>query len=59
MSFLLILLLYIVFTVLIAKYIGIGRQIGYEKSVFWSIMLSPIIGLIITLLSPRVSGNSI
>lgn len=59
MSFLLIFLLYIVFTVLIAKYISVGRQIGYGKSVFWSIILSPVIGLIITLLSPRVSGNSI
>lgn len=54
MSFLLIFLLYIVFTVLIAKYIGKGRQIGYEKSVFWSIILSPVIGLIITLFSPKV-----
>lgn len=37
----------------IAYYIGGKRLIGYGKSVFWSVLLSPIIGLIITLASPR------
>ena len=39
---------------LIAQYIGKKREIGYGKSVFWSIVLSPIIGLIITLSSKRL-----
>ena len=38
----------------IAQYIGTKRKIGYGKSVFWSIVLTPIIGLIITLSSKKV-----
>jgi uncharacterized membrane protein YhaH (DUF805 family) len=40
---------------LIALYIGKKREIGYGKSVFWSIVLSPIIGLIVTLSSKRLT----
>jgi len=36
---------------LVAKYIGEKREIGYGKSVFWSILLSPIVGFIITKMS--------
>jgi hypothetical protein len=39
---------------LIAQHIGRKRKIGYGKSIFWSIVLGPILGLIITLSSKRV-----
>ncbi|GJM17689.1 MAG: hypothetical protein DHS20C13_30160 [Thermodesulfobacteriota bacterium] len=48
-----IIALYIVLTHLVAKYIGAKREIGYGKSVFWSILFSPIIGFIITRLSKQ------
>ena len=48
-----IILLYIVLTHLIAKYIGTKREIGYGMSIFWSILLSPIIGFMITILSKK------
>jgi len=41
-------------THLIAKHIGAKREIGYGKSVFWSMVLSPIIGLIITKMSKQI-----
>jgi len=50
-----IIALYIVLIHLVAKYIGEKREIGYGKSVFWSILLSPIIGFIITILSKRTA----
>jgi len=43
----LIIALYIVLTHLVAKYIGAKRKIGYGKTVFWSLMISPIIMAII------------
>jgi Na+-driven multidrug efflux pump len=46
-----IIALYIVLTHLVAKYIGEKREIGYGKSVFWSILLSPIVGFVITKMS--------
>ncbi len=48
-----IIVLYIVLTQLIAQYIGAKREIGYGGSVFWSILLTPIIGFIITILSKQ------
>ncbi len=42
----------------IAQYIGTKRKIGYGKSVFWSIVLSPLIGLVITLLSEKKNPES-
>ena len=45
---------YIVLTHLIAKHIGAKREIGYGKSVFWSILFTPIIGLIITKMSKPI-----
>lgn len=39
----------------IAQYIGRKRKIGYGKSVFWSIVLGPLFGLIITLWSRRLT----
>jgi len=50
----LIIALYIVITHLIAQYIGTKRKIGYGKSIFWSILLSPLIGFIITTLSKPI-----
>lgn len=50
----LIIVLYIVLTHLIAQYIGTKRKIGYGKSVLCSILLSPVIGLLITLLSKKI-----
>jgi hypothetical protein len=47
-----------VFTYLIAKYIGTHRQIGYSKSIYWCILLSPIIGLFIVLSSPKLSEKT-
>jgi Na+-driven multidrug efflux pump len=49
-----IIVVYIVLTHLIAKHIGAKRKIGYGKSVFWSILLTPIIGLIITKMSKPI-----
>ena len=49
-----IIVLGIVITHSIAQYICTKRKIGYGKSVFWSIVLTPIIGLIITLSSKKI-----
>ena len=49
----LIAIVYVVLTHIIAQYIGTKRKIGYGKSVFWSILFSPVIGLVITLLSEK------
>jgi len=37
---------------LVAHYVGKKRRIGYGKTVFWSVLFSPLIGLIIASLSP-------
>lgn len=57
MSYILILImaLYIVLAHLVAKHIGEKREIGYGESVFWSILFSPIIGFIITVLSKKTA----
>ena len=49
-----IIVVYIVLTHLIAKHIGEKREIGYGKSVFWSLAFTPIIGLIITKMSKPI-----
>jgi len=49
-----VIVLYIATTHLIAQYIGTKRNIGYGRSILWSILFSPIIGLIITLLSKKI-----
>lgn len=38
---------------LIPKYIGKDRQIGYQKSAILCLLLTPIIGGIITITSPK------
>jgi hypothetical protein len=48
---------YFVLTHLIAQYIGTKRKIGYGQSVLWSILFSPVIGLIATLLSKPVNES--
>ena len=53
-----ILLIFIAATHLIAEYIGTKREIGYGQSVFWSIVLSPIIGLAITLCSKKIKTET-
>ena len=45
-------LAYLLTTHFIARYMGEKRRIGYGKSVLWSILFSPVVGLIITALSP-------
>lgn len=45
---------YIFSTHLIAQYLGTKRKIGYGKSVLWSILFSPVIGLIITKSSQKI-----
>jgi len=49
-----IIVVYIVLTHLIAKHIGAKREIGYGRSVFWSVLFSPIIGIIITKMSKQI-----
>ncbi|MGQ7869612.1 hypothetical protein [Sunxiuqinia sp. sy24] len=51
-----IFVVYIVLTHLIAKYIGAKRKIGYGKSVFWSLVLTPIVGLPIALMSKPIDA---
>jgi len=53
-SWIVIIVVYIVLTHLIAKHIGAKREIGYGKSVFWSMLFTPIIGLIITKMSKPI-----
>ncbi len=49
-----IIMLYLALTHLIAQYIGTKRKIGYGKSILCSILLSPVIGFIITSLSKPI-----
>ena len=53
-SWIVIIVVYIVLTHLIAKHIGAKREIGYGKSVFWSMVFTPIIGIIITKMSTPI-----
>lgn len=47
-------LIYLHATALVAQVFGAKREIGYRKSVYWCIVLTPIIGLIVTLSSPKI-----
>ena len=49
-----VIVLYVIFAHLIAQNFGTKRKIGYGKSILWSILLSPIIGLLITLSSKPI-----
>lgn len=46
--------IYLHATALVAQAFGTHREIGYRKSVYWCIVLTPVIGLVVTLLSPRI-----
>jgi hypothetical protein len=52
-------ILYFVLSHLIAQYIGTKREIGYGMSVFWSIVFSPVIGLIVTMLSKKIVKHEV
>ncbi len=54
LTWILIIIAYIIATHLIAKYIGTKRRIGYGKSVFWSVLFSPFVGFIVTIMSSRI-----
>ena len=54
-GWIIIIALWIVLTHVVAKYIGSKREIGYGKSVFWSILLTPIIGFIIAIISEQTN----
>jgi len=43
----LIIALYIVLTHLVAKHLGEKRKIGYGKTVFWSLAITPVIMFLI------------
>ena len=49
-----VIVLYVIVAHLIAQKIGTKRKIGYGKSILWSILFSPIIGLLITLSSKPI-----
>jgi hypothetical protein len=52
-----IIVLYFVLSHSVAEYIGKKRKIGYGQSILWSILFSPIIGLIVTLLSKPIKDE--
>jgi len=52
-----IIAIFIIATHLIAEHIGKKRKIGYNQSIFWSVLFSPIVGLIITLMSKRIDAQ--
>ena len=53
-TWIVIIVVYIVLTHLIAKHIGAKREIGYGKTVFWSLMISPIIMYFVAKSSPLI-----
>ena len=57
-SWILIVIGYFLFSHLIAQYIGAKREIGYGKSVFFSVLFSPLLGLLITLSSKKLSTEA-
>ena len=52
-GYLIFLIVYGILTHLIAERLGTRRRIAYGDSVFWSVLLTPIIGFIVTILSPE------
>jgi hypothetical protein len=48
--------IYLIFCLLIGL-LGNKRKIGFGWAFFWSLFLSPVIGLIITLISRKISPN--
>lgn len=58
MDYLLILvaLAYFLISHLIAHFIGTKRVIGYGKSIFYSVLWTPLFGLLITLFSKKLES---
>jgi hypothetical protein len=46
--------IYLHATALVAQVFGAHREIDYRKSVYWCIVLTPIIGLIVNLASRKI-----
>jgi len=53
----LLIAVYITLAHIIAQYIGTKRKIGYGKSILFSILFSPVIGLIVTLASKKIENK--
>ena len=51
-------ILWIIFAVLVGL-LGEKRKIGFGWALFWSIILSPLIGLVVVLLSDKKSNNKV
>lgn len=49
--------LFFVLTHLVAEKIGDKREIGYGKTVLWSLMLTPIIAFFIAISSPKINDR--
>ncbi len=47
-------ILYGLGTYLVAEYLGKQRKIGYGQSLFWCLLLTPMLGVWIVLISPRI-----
>lgn len=47
--------LFFLLTHLVAEKIGDKREIGYEKTILWSLMLTPIIAFFIAISSPKIN----
>ena len=52
-----IIVLYILSTDFIARFIGRKRQIGYGRSIFWCLFLTPILAFPIVLLSKKLNDK--
>lgn len=49
--------LFFLLTHLVAEKIGDKREIGYGKTVLWSLMLTPIIAFFIAISSPKINDR--
>ncbi len=54
---LIVFLVFLAASHLIAEHIGEKRKIGYDQSFIWSFLFSPVIGLIVTLLSKKLDSS--
>jgi len=52
-------ILYGLGTYLVAEHLGRKRKMGYGQSLFWCLLLSPILGVWIVLMSPRLSEQNL
>lgn len=49
--------LFFLLTHLVAEKIGDKREIGYGKTILWSLMLTPIIAFFIAISSPKINDR--